>query len=1059
MDSFHLAEEREAGEGRCSECNVDAERDLSREYSGEDTSGSGNDSFGPVGRNVCEYDYVRVRSKIAKKEVQLYAQVKTEVLFVRYEMGDLEVPVVKRPLRIERGGKEFEVIVTPETTASEVLLSLGATNSLLLFQTFHEERVLKGLDSPFLEIVKWKAENGAIGMSERKGRSRVIASKTLLVRWGYTLSVCETQPETKQDSVGRYFPAPQKSLYMEKPWVGIELPIKYVCFEDLLTMVSQIASLLANLFLWAFCKRSVVRRTQGSQSRRGEKERETCGPAFMDLSNMGLVEIPEMIYRCKWIRHLDVSKNHLRKLPIALNKLNLHSLNASCNSITEIPELRIPRLNLENNQIREFTSKYSYQEVNLLRNPLEKFSSPVKKLYLREIIHSDAIYPSLKALKNISLADVELRELTGEFPALQVLRLRNNNLGKIQIGAPCMQVLECVHNLLNEVPVMTGKRYYLEYPSIRYVSLAYNNINVIPKVLWQLPIEYLDMSHNQLVNVEPSAKQNTLRHLNLSSNKIKQINKIHLASSLVCLILSFNEIENIEGLSLLPNLKRAVLSNNLIIHPPALIPTSFRIPGERLLFLDGNPHIVIRERYRKLLRSANFTLVENSPCDRFLSLGANIRDGRCVHCGCISPSLIKEGPKEIFYLKTDIRCASPDICLDVFIYLSVESERTERVCKDAIRAIKLLVQRESEAFTTERWPKIREKVFDILHNIRGSLFPDQISLFSVVIVGKCFVFSMSMGKIHTICFMHGRHVLVNEKHGMSLVYMKRTSSLEYLLVAPAANLHNISVHEMYSTLKRSRSLMDARNFFISHPIGDLRILLLPLWSTPMPRKEIVFNPRPSFSANEPVIVFTDIVNSTWFWALNPLEMRDASKIHNRVIRNLLWELKGYEVKTEGDAFMLAFCDDAKAVEFGAKVHLRLVNQIWSETILSHNPLFFNKKKPVFRGLQIRVGMSKGNCILENDPVTQRIDFYGKTVIEAARLCSIASGGETFISHSIARGLEEGFPKKNRYILINRGKTFLAGLGKHSYHVYELLHRKVAYRAYFGDACKLRGRRI
>ena len=54
------------------------------------------------------------------------------------------------------------------------------------------------------------------------------------------------------------------------------------------------------------------------------------------------------------------------------------------------------------------------------------------------------------------------------------------------------------------------------------------------------------------------------------------------------------------------------------------------------------------------------------------------------------------------------------------------------------------------------------------------------------------------------------------------------------------------------------------------------------------------------------LVFTDIKNSTLLWETYPIAMRSAIKMHNELMRRQLRIIGGYEVKTEGDAFMVAF---------------------------------------------------------------------------------------------------------------------------------------------------------
>ena len=54
------------------------------------------------------------------------------------------------------------------------------------------------------------------------------------------------------------------------------------------------------------------------------------------------------------------------------------------------------------------------------------------------------------------------------------------------------------------------------------------------------------------------------------------------------------------------------------------------------------------------------------------------------------------------------------------------------------------------------------------------------------------------------------------------------------------------------------------------------------------------------------IVFTDIKGSTQLWETDQAAMRSSIKLHNEIMRRQLRIIGGYEVKTEGDAFMVSF---------------------------------------------------------------------------------------------------------------------------------------------------------
>lgn len=82
------------------------------------------------------------------------------------------------------------------------------------------------------------------------------------------------------------------------------------------------------------------------------------------------------------------------------------------------------------------------------------------------------------------------------------------------------------------------------------------------------------------------------------------------------------------------------------------------------------------------------------------------------------------------------------------------------------------------------------------------------------------------------------------------------------------------------------------------------------------------------------LVFTDIRNSTALWETNP-GMQNAMRIHHELLRRLIRAFDGYEVKTEGDAFMVSFSSVTSAVLWCFTVQLELLRADWPiELIMS-----------------------------------------------------------------------------------------------------------------------------
>jgi class 3 adenylate cyclase/Cdc6-like AAA superfamily ATPase len=152
------------------------------------------------------------------------------------------------------------------------------------------------------------------------------------------------------------------------------------------------------------------------------------------------------------------------------------------------------------------------------------------------------------------------------------------------------------------------------------------------------------------------------------------------------------------------------------------------------------------------------------------------------------------------------------------------------------------------------------------------------------------------------------------------------------------------------------------------------------------------------------LLFSDIEDST---AMN-VELGDDAWMqllgdHNRLVREAIREHGGFEVKTEGDAFMVAFQSARDAVRCAQAMQRALDAR-------SDEPR-----------LRIRIGMHTG------EPVREEDDFYGTHVVLASRICSHASGGEILVS-SLLRDL---VASSGEFELTAREPVALKGLeGEH-----------------------------
>ena len=160
------------------------------------------------------------------------------------------------------------------------------------------------------------------------------------------------------------------------------------------------------------------------------------------------------------------------------------------------------------------------------------------------------------------------------------------------------------------------------------------------------------------------------------------------------------------------------------------------------------------------------------------------------------------------------------------------------------------------------------------------------------------------------------------------------------------------------------------------------------------------------------MVFTDIKNSTTLWENYPVAMRSAIKSHNEVMRRQLRVIGGYEVKTEGDAFMVSFPTATGALLWSFVVQQHLLEVDWPPEILSTvhcAEVLDGDENVIYRGLSVRMGIHWGEPVCEPDPVTRRMDYFGPMVNRAARISGAADGGQIYVSQDyiaeIQRSLE------------------------------------------------------
>ena len=133
------------------------------------------------------------------------------------------------------------------------------------------------------------------------------------------------------------------------------------------------------------------------------------------------------------------------------------------------------------------------------------------------------------------------------------------------------------------------------------------------------------------------------------------------------------------------------------------------------------------------------------------------------------------------------------------------------------------------------------------------------------------------------------------------------------------------------------------------------------------------------------IMFSDIVGSTAMTErLGDRRWIEVLREHNRVIRDEVAAHDGFEVKSQGDGFMVAFASASRAVECAAAIQRAFAARA---------------EEAPDEAIHVRIGLHTGEAIRERD------DFFGRNVILAARIAAQAGAGEVLVS-SLLKELTE-----------------------------------------------------
>ena len=138
---------------------------------------------------------------------------------------------------------------------------------------------------------------------------------------------------------------------------------------------------------------------------------------------------------------------------------------------------------------------------------------------------------------------------------------------------------------------------------------------------------------------------------------------------------------------------------------------------------------------------------------------------------------------------------------------------------------------------------------------------------------------------------------------------------------------------------------------------------------PAPRDDSVFR----------AILFTDIVAHTdMMRRLGDEAGRAVLRDHERITRDVLARHGGVEVKTDGDSFMASFTSAASA----------------AASAVALQRAFADYNRTAGEPIHVRAGINAG------EPIAEAGDYFGASVILAARISALAAADEVLVSVAV-----------------------------------------------------------
>ena len=237
----------------------------------------------------------------------------------------------------------------------------------------------------------------------------------------------------------------------------------------------------------------------------------------LDLSNLGLTEIPQSLFALVHLKNLNLGSdyrygrvNYITKLPQKLRNLqNLKKIDLSYNPIKNLTSLK------------QLTQLHT---LNCSRTRISVFE-PIE--FLTELTSLDCSHNEIESI-----------ELIGKLTRLQTLNCSGNNISSFE-----------------PIGVLT---------QLKSLICSNTKISSLDPISALTELTTLNCSHNQIKSLEPLRALTKLQTLNCSDNSINSFEAISLPTEITILNCSNNQMKSLEAVSTLTKLQSLICSDNSI---------------------------------------------------------------------------------------------------------------------------------------------------------------------------------------------------------------------------------------------------------------------------------------------------------------------------------------------------------------------------------------------------------------------------------------------------------------------------------------------------------------